>query len=52
MKIFAVIRSSGDRDHNELWIFDAAYLDHEPMCRLALPYGIPLGFQGIWAADI
>ncbi len=40
---------NGDCDRSELWIFDAAHLDHDPVCRLALLQVVPLGFQGIWA---
>jgi all-trans-8'-apo-beta-carotenal 15,15'-oxygenase len=39
-----------DRNRSEIWIFDAAYLDAEPTCKLALPYVLPLGFQGIWTS--
>lgn len=38
----------GDRCCSEVWIFDAAHLDAEPVCRLELPSVIPLGFDGIW----
>ncbi|MEL6158379.1 MAG: carotenoid oxygenase family protein [Cyanobacteria bacterium J06627_32] len=34
---------------SELWIFDAQTLG-EPLCRLALPEVIPLGFHGTWQA--
>lgn len=42
---------NGDCDRSELWIFAANHLDHGPICRLALPQIIPLGFQGIWAPN-
>ncbi|MGB7251180.1 MAG: carotenoid oxygenase family protein [Phormidesmis sp.] len=33
-------------DRSELWIFDAQRLD--PVCKLALPGVVPLGFHGTW----
>lgn len=33
---------------SEVWIFDAAHLDNDPVCRLALPAIVPLGFHGTW----
>ena len=36
-------------DRSELWIFQADTLG-EPMCRLALPNTVPLGFHGTWQA--
>uniref|UniRef100_A0A832M3J7 Dioxygenase n=1 Tax=Oscillatoriales cyanobacterium SpSt-402 TaxID=2282168 RepID=A0A832M3J7_9CYAN len=33
---------------SELWIFDAAHLDTEPICQLELPAIVPLGFHGTW----
>jgi carotenoid cleavage dioxygenase-like enzyme len=38
----------GNRDASEVWIYDANRLDGEPICRLALPEIIPLGFHGTW----
>ncbi|KAM3089818.1 carotenoid oxygenase family protein [Phormidesmis sp. 146-35] len=38
----------GDRDRSEVWIFDSDRLDDSPVCRLALPEVIPLGFHGTW----
>ncbi len=38
----------GDQNSSEVWIFDAEYLDREPICRLALPSVIPNGFHGTW----
>jgi carotenoid cleavage dioxygenase-like enzyme len=39
-----------DSEHNcsEVWIFNASHLDGEPVCRLALPEVVPMGFHGIW----
>ncbi|BAY46764.1 carotenoid oxygenase [Scytonema sp. HK-05] len=41
----------GDRDKSEVWIFDAAHLDAEPICRLALPSTVPFGFHGTWKTE-
>ncbi|WP_293060149.1 carotenoid oxygenase family protein [Okeania sp. SIO2B3] len=40
-----------DGEHNcsEVWIFDSSKLDAEPVCRLALPEVIPMGFHGTWS---
>ncbi|UBF24085.1 carotenoid oxygenase family protein [Kovacikia minuta CCNUW1] len=38
----------GNTDSSEAWIYNAAYLDNEPVCRLALPVVVPLGFHGTW----
>ncbi len=38
-------------NRSEVWIFDAFYLDTEPVCRLALPKVIPMGCHGIWNQD-
>ncbi|MDJ0554045.1 MAG: carotenoid oxygenase family protein [Microcoleaceae cyanobacterium MO_207.B10] len=38
----------GDRNCSEVWIFDASHLDADPVCRLALPEVIPMGFHGTW----
>jgi all-trans-8'-apo-beta-carotenal 15,15'-oxygenase len=35
-------------DLTEVWIFDAAHLDAEPVCKLVLPQVIPFGFHGTW----
>ena len=35
-------------NRSEVWIFDASHLDAEPVCRLALPEVIPIGFHGTW----
>ncbi len=39
---------NGNRDRSEVWIFDAARLDTEPVCKLELPKVIPPGFHGTW----
>ena len=39
---------NGNYDRSEVWIFDAAYLDREPVCKLELPKVIPPGFHGTW----
>ena len=36
---------------SEVWIFDASHLNAEPVCRLALPKVIPIGFHGTWNQD-
>ncbi len=38
----------GDRECSEVWIFDSDRLDAEPVCRLALPSIVPMGFHGTW----
>ncbi|WP_434687615.1 carotenoid oxygenase family protein [Pseudanabaena minima] len=40
----------GDRQYSEVWIFDSDRLDSEPICRLALPSIVPMGFHGTWRA--
>lgn len=39
---------NGNCDRSEVWIFDAARLDAEPVCKLELPKVIPPGFHGTW----
>lgn len=38
----------GDHNSSEVWIFDANHLDAAPVCMLALPSVVPLGFHGTW----
>ncbi len=38
----------GSTDISEVWVFDSDRLDDQPVCRLALPEVIPLGFHGTW----
>ncbi|MFN4857379.1 MAG: carotenoid oxygenase family protein [Pseudanabaena sp.] len=38
----------GDRECSEVWIFDSDRLDDEPICRIALPSIVPMGFHGTW----
>ncbi|WP_055074608.1 carotenoid oxygenase family protein [Pseudanabaena sp. 'Roaring Creek'] len=38
----------GDRESSEVWVFDSDRLDSEPVCRLALPSIVPMGFHGTW----
>lgn len=38
----------GNTDTSEVWVFDSDKLDEEPICKLALPSVIPLGFHGTW----
>jgi carotenoid cleavage dioxygenase-like enzyme len=38
----------GNADASEVWVFDAARLNEEPTCVLALPGVVPLGFHGCW----
>lgn len=45
--ILAVV-FNGDNSSSEVWIFDADRLNAEPVCRLALPSVVPLGFDGTW----
>lgn len=37
----------GNRSSSEVWVFDSDRFD-EPVCRLALPFVIPMGFHGTW----
>ena len=39
---------NGDLSRSEFWIFDAANLDADPVCKLALPEVVPFGFHGTW----
>jgi all-trans-8'-apo-beta-carotenal 15,15'-oxygenase len=47
--VLTVVYNSTE-DNSELWVFDASYLNAEPVCRLALPLVIPPGFHGTWRA--
>ncbi len=38
----------GQQDHSQVWVFASDRLEDEPICRLALPEVIPLGFHGTW----
>lgn len=38
----------GSADASEVWVFDAGALGAGPVCRLALPEAVPLGFHGCW----
>ncbi len=38
----------GSSQSSEVWIFDSAHLDEQPICRMALPTVIPFGFHGTW----
>ncbi len=40
----------GNNDSSEVWVFDAAHLDAEPVCRLELLSVVPFGFHGTWKA--
>ena len=42
---------NGNCDCSEVWIFDAARLDAEPVCKLELPKVIPPGFHGTWKQE-
>jgi all-trans-8'-apo-beta-carotenal 15,15'-oxygenase len=37
-----------EQDQSQVWIFDSDRLNDAPVCRLALPEVIPLGFHGTW----
>ncbi|MDC0832498.1 carotenoid oxygenase family protein [Geitlerinema sp. CS-897] len=39
---------NGNRDRSEVWVLDGNHLEREPVCRLALPEIIPIGFHGTW----
>lgn len=36
------------RQTSQVWIYDADQLEAGPICRMALPQPIPLGFHGTW----
>ncbi|CAN1212040.1 Dioxygenase [Tumidithrix helvetica PCC 7403] len=38
----------GKRDCSEVWVFDRDRLNEQPVCRLALPSVVPMGFHGTW----
>jgi all-trans-8'-apo-beta-carotenal 15,15'-oxygenase len=38
----------GNTHTSEVWIFECDRLDDQPVCRLALPEVIPIGFHGTW----
>ncbi|MCU0543760.1 MAG: carotenoid oxygenase family protein [Oscillatoriaceae cyanobacterium Prado104] len=38
----------GNYDSSEVWIWDSDRLDRAPICKLQLPFVIPLGFHGTW----
>jgi len=38
----------GNTNTSEAWVYDSERLDDEPVCRLALPTVVPLGFHGTW----
>ncbi|NET31255.1 MAG: hypothetical protein F6K19_04555 [Cyanothece sp. SIO1E1] len=40
----------GNLDQSEVWIYNSARLNDEPVCRLALPGVVPPGFHGTWKA--
>jgi carotenoid cleavage dioxygenase-like enzyme len=35
-------------DKSEVWVWDSDRIDDAPVCRLALPEVIPIGFHGTW----
>ncbi len=45
--IITVIYDS-NRDRSEVWIYASNRLNEPPVCRLALPSVIPMGFHGTW----
>jgi all-trans-8'-apo-beta-carotenal 15,15'-oxygenase len=45
--ILTVVFDSSSQS-SEVWIFDSEHLDREPVCRMALPTVIPMGFHGTW----
>jgi carotenoid cleavage dioxygenase-like enzyme len=38
----------GTLEQSQVWVFENDGVDREPICRLALPEVIPLGFHGTW----
>ncbi len=45
--ILTVVFDSNSQS-SEVWIFDSAHLEAQPVCRMALPSVIPFGFHGTW----
>ncbi|KST63719.1 carotenoid oxygenase family protein [Mastigocoleus testarum] len=41
----------GPNGRSEVWVFDAARLNIEPVCKLELPKVIPPGFHGTWKQE-
>jgi all-trans-8'-apo-beta-carotenal 15,15'-oxygenase len=38
----------GDHECSEVWVYDSDRLNDQPVCRLALPSIVPMGFHGTW----
>jgi all-trans-8'-apo-beta-carotenal 15,15'-oxygenase len=38
----------GKKECSEVWIFESDHLNDQPVCRLALPSVVPMGFHGTW----
>ncbi len=41
--------SDTQQQSSEFWLWDAAAIESEPVCRLGLPQLLPLGFHSTWA---
>lgn len=41
----------GKQHQSEVWIHDCDRLDESPVCRLALPSVVPMGFHGTWNSN-
>jgi all-trans-8'-apo-beta-carotenal 15,15'-oxygenase len=41
----------GKNHQSEVWIYNSDRLDDEPVCRLALPSVVPMGFHGTWKSS-
>jgi len=48
--LIVVYNSHADR--SEVWILASDRLNDEPVCRVALPYIIPIGFHGTWKSEL
>jgi carotenoid cleavage dioxygenase-like enzyme len=42
----------GDTHHSEVWLWDQAHLDQDPVCRLGLPSVVPFSFHGTWRSTV
>ena len=46
--VITVVFDGTDSGKSEVWIFESDRLDEPPVCRLALPEIVPMGFHGTW----
>ncbi len=41
----------GEHHNSQVWIYDGDRLNETPVCQLALPSVVPMGFHGTWASS-